>query len=102
MSPANSLRLSGKGLGLDLDLVEHLQQKVESLTGEKNSYEELSKKTEQELKQFKKNYQEVNQLARGLKEELAKTKVLSWAVNQLLQCFIMRRQLFPNERVQLM
>lgn len=73
-SPSHSLRLSGRGL--DVDLVDHLQQQLDTVTQERNSYEELAKQSEEELKELRKSHHDLSQTAKGMKEALSHSKVL--------------------------
>lgn len=73
-SPAHSLHLSGRGL--DVDLVDHLQQQLDTVTQERNSYEELTKQSEEELKELRKSHHGLSQTAKDLKEALLHSKVL--------------------------
>lgn len=73
-SPSHSLRLSGRGL--DMDLVDHLQQQLDTVTQERNSYEELAKQSEEELKELRKSHHDLSQTAKGMKEALSHSKVL--------------------------
>ena len=73
-SPSHSLHLSGRGL--DMDLVDHLQQQLDTVTQERNSYEDLAKQSEEELKELRKLHHSLSETASGMKEALSHSKVL--------------------------
>ena len=82
-------RLSSSGQGstrrcFDLDVVDHLQQQLDVVREEKNSYKKMAQTNEEELKQLRKSYQEISALTRHLKEELSSSKVSPHSSSEVL------------------
>lgn len=59
-----------------MDLVDHLQQQLDTVTQERNSYEDLAKQSEEELKELRKLHHSLSETASGMKEALSHSKVL--------------------------
>ena len=65
---------------MDVDLVDHLQQQLESVKEERTSYQKMAEANEEELREMQKVYRDVSVLNKHFKEDLASTKVFVSAV----------------------
>jgi chromosome segregation ATPase len=96
---------SGRGGGrrsLDVDLVDHLQQQLESVKEERTSYQKMAEANEEELREMQKVYRDVSVLNKHFKEDLASTKLRAKEAESVSRKLQGMCQVLEQERVDLL